>query len=187
MTAIYTMLNRSGLAALEGDSGDDISIWLFALLAAAGGAAAFVGGRRMRRLSMTKQAEIEITFDSKTVRARGMTDTGNLLTDPLSGRSVAICELEAVKDIFPDELSEFLKSGNAFSSTMPTEYASRLRFIPAKGAIASKASLLCAVLPDTVYVVCDGKRSEADILIAPVAYKLSAGESRALLPPGIIQ
>ena len=70
---------------------------------------------------------------------------------------------------------------------MPTEYASRLRFIPAKGAIASKASLLCAVLPDTVYVVCDGKRSEADILIAPVAYKLSAGESRALLPPGIIQ
>ena len=187
MTAIYTMLNRSGLAVLEGESGDDISIWLFALLAAAGGAAAFVGGRRMRRLSMTKQAEIEITFDSKTVRARGMTDTGNLLTDPLSGRSVAICELEAVKDIFPDELSEFLKSGNAFSSTMPAEYASRLRFIPAKGAIASKASLLCAVLPDTVYVVCDGKRSEADILIAPVVYKLSAGESRALLPPGIIQ
>lgn len=187
MTAIYTMLNRSGLAALEGDSGDDISIWLFALLAAAGGAAAFVGGRRMRRLSVTKQAEIEITFDSKTARVRGMTDTGNLLTDPLSGRSVAICELEVVKDIIPDELSAFIKSGNAFSSAIPAEYASRLRFIPAKGAIASKASLLCAVLPDSVHVICDGKRSETDILIAPVAYKLSAGESRVLLPPGIIQ
>lgn len=187
MTAIYTMLNRSGLAALEGDSGDDISIWLFALLAAAGGAAAFVGGRRMRRLSVTKQAEIEITFDSKTARVRGMTDTGNLLTDPLSGRSVAICELEAVRDIIPDELSVFLKSGNAFSSAIPAEYASRLRFIPAKGAIASKTSLLCAVLPDSVHVICEGKRSETDVLIAPVVYKLSAGESRALLPPGIIQ
>ncbi len=187
MTAIYTMLNRSGLAVLEGESGDDISIWLFALLAAAGGAAAFVGGRRMRRLSVTKQAEIEITFDSKIARVRGMTDTGNLLTDPLSGRSVAICELDAVMDIFPAELFVFLKSGNSFSSAIPAEYASRLRFIPAKGAIASKTSLLCAVLPDTVYVVCDGKRSETDVLIAPVAYKLSAGESRALLPPGIIQ
>lgn len=187
MTAIYTMLNRSGLAALEGDSGDDISIWLFAVLAAAGGAAAFVGGRRMRSLSVTKQAEIEITFDSKIARVRGMTDTGNLLTDPLSGRSIAICELEAVRDIIPDELSVFLQNGNSFSSAIPAEYASRLRFIPAKGAIASKASLLCAVLPDSVCVICEGKKSETDILIAPVAYKLSAGESRALLPPGIIQ
>ena len=84
-------------------------------------------------------------------------------------------------------LSAFIKSGNSFSSAIPAEYASRLRFIPAKGAIASKASLLCAVLPDSVHVICDGKRSETDVLIAPVAYKLSAGESRALLPPGIIQ
>ncbi len=188
MTAIYSMLNRSGLAGLEAEDGDDISIWFFALLAAAGGAAAFVGGRRMRRFTVSKQTEIEIAFESRSVRLRGMTDTGNMLTDPLSGRGVAICELEAVKDIFPDELIAFWKSGDiAFSSSLPAEYASKLRFIPARGAVGSKSTLLYAIAPNRVAVIADGKEIEADLLIAPVPYKLSAGESRALLPPGIIQ
>ncbi len=187
MTAIYTMLNRSGLAVLEGESGDDISIWLFALLAAAGGAAAFVGGRRMRRISVAKQAEIEISFESKITRLRGMTDTGNLLTDPLSGRAVTICELDAVKEIFPEELNSFWKIGDPLQSSIPAEYASRLRFIPANGAVGAKGALICAIVPEYAAVIFEGKRTEVDVLIAPVPYKLSAGESRALLPPGIIQ
>ncbi len=187
MTALYTALNRSGLAALEGDSGDDISVWLFALLAAAGGAAAFAGGRRMRRLASTLQSELVITFGSRTVNLRAMTDTGNLLSDPLSGRGVAICELDAVKDIFPPELVEFWNRGDAFASvSLPQKYASSLRFIPAKGALGGKSELLAAISPDSVSVICGEKKCEADILIAPVAHKLSAGESRALLPPGII-
>ena len=187
MTAIYTLLNRSGLAALEGESGDDVSVWLFAILAAAGGAASFVGGRRMRRIAVTKQAEIEIAFGSKKVRLRGMTDTGNMLTDPLSGRAVAICELDAVKELFPAELYSFWRNADSFRSALPSEYASKLRFIPAKGAIASKTALICAFVPDSFSLVYDNERAEVDILVAPVPYKLSAGESRALLPPGIIQ
>ncbi len=185
MSALYSMLNRSGLDMLEGESGDDISVWLFALLAAAGGAAAFAGGRRMRRLASSKQGDIEITFDSKTVRLRAMTDTGNLLSDPLSGRNVVICELDAVKEIFPRELSDIWRSGDiSLFSRLPEKYASRLRFIPAKGAISAKASLIVAFMPDAVNEV---GRSGVDLLIAPVPYKLSAGESRALLPPGVIQ
>ena len=187
MTAIYSVLNRSGLAALDGESGDDISIWIFALLAAAGGAAAFVGGRRMRRISVTKQAEIEITIGSESIRLRGMTDTGNMLTDPLSGRAVAICELDAVKEILPVELYSFWKNGDGLRTPIPVQYASRLRFIPAKGAISSKASLLCAFVPDSVFVLFENGKNEVDILIVPVSYKLCAGESRALLPPGIIK
>lgn len=187
MTAIYSMLNRSGLAALEGESGDDISVWLFALLAAAGGAAAFAGGRRMKRISVSKQSEIEITFESRSVRLRGMTDTGNMLTDPLSGRSVAICELEAVREIFPEELTDFWKRGDIMlSSTLPSEYASKLRYIPARGAVGAKSTLLYAISPDKIKVITETGETDTDILIAPVPYKLSAGESRALLPPGII-
>ncbi len=184
MSALYSLLNRSGLDMLEGETGDDISVWLFALLAAAGGAAAFVGGRRMRRLASSRQGRIEIVFESRSVALRAMTDTGNLLSDPLSGRGVVICELDAVESVFPRELSEFWRSGDiSRSSALPERYASKLRFIPARGAVGAKTALLCAVLPDAVKV--EG-RGDADLLIAPVPYKLSAGESRALLPPGII-
>lgn len=187
MTALYSALNRSGLAVLEAESGDDISVWLFALLAAAGGAAAFAGGKRMRRLASAKQADIIISFDSNTVRLRAMTDTGNLLSDPLSGRGVMLCELDAVKSIFPPELVAFWDGGEISASTsLPEKYASRLRFIPAKGALGGKSSLLAAISPDVLTVISEIRSVEADILIAPVPQKLSAGESRALLPPGII-
>lgn len=187
MTALYSALNRSGLAALEGETGDDISVWLFALLAAAGGAAAFAGGKRMRRLATAKQSDIVISFESNTVKLRAMTDTGNLLSDPLSGRGVALCELEAVSDIFPRELVEFWKRGDIGASTSLSEkYASRLRYIPAKGALGGKNVLLAAISPDSVCVEVGETKTDADILIAPVPQKLSAGESRALLPPGII-
>ena len=185
MSAMYSLLNRSGLSSLEGESGDDISIWLFALLAAAGGAAAFAGGRRAKRIAVSKQSDVEIAFGGKSVILRAMTDTGNMLTDPLCGRAVAICELDAVAPIFPSELVDFWRRGDvSFASRLSSENSARLRFIPAKGALASKSSLLCAILPESIKVsVSDGKR-DADLLIAPVPYKLSAGESRVLLPPG---
>ncbi len=184
MTAFYSLLNRTGLDVLEGESGDDISIWIFALLAAAGGAAAFAGGRRMRRLASSRQGDIELVFESKRVHLRAMTDTGNMLTDPLSGRGVMICELDAVKSVFPEELVAFWRSGGiTASSALPVGYASKLRFIPARGAVGAQTALLSAIEPESINVVGKG---EVDLLIAPVPFKLSAGESRALLPPGII-
>lgn len=187
MNALYSVLNRSGLATLEPDGGDDISVWIFALIAALGSAAAVAGGKRMKRIAAAKQSSIEIGYGDKTVRLCAMTDTGNLLSDPLSGRGVAICELDAVKDIFPRELIEFWQRGDIASvSTLPEKYALKLRYVPAKGAVGASGAMLAAITPDSFRVVGDGKTVDADILIAPVPNKLSAGESRALLPPGII-
>ena len=187
MSALYSVLNRSGLATLEPDGGDDISVWLFALIAALGSAAAVAGGRRMKRIAAAKQSSVEIGYGDKTVQLRAMTDTGNLLSDPLSGRGVAICELEAVREIFPRELIEFWQRGDiATVSLLPEKYALKLRYVPAKGALGTGGTMLAAITPDSFRVIGDGKTVEADVLIAPVPKKLSAGESRALLPPGII-
>ncbi len=187
MSALYSVLNRSGLATLESDGGDDISVWIFALIAAFGSVAAVAGGKRMKRISSAKQASVEIGYGGRTVKLCAMTDTGNLLNDPLSGRGVAICELEAVKDIFPCELIEFWKSGNiALASELPENYALKLRYVPARAAVGVGGVMLAAITPDSFRVIGNGKAVDADILIAPVPTKLSAGESRALLPPGII-
>ncbi len=185
MTALSSMLERSGFASLEYESGDDISVWLFALIAAAGGAAAFVGGKRMKRIAAAKSADVEIRMNGKSIVIRAMTDTGNMLTDPLSGRAVALCELNAIEKLFPSEMIEYWRSGE-FSACIRSEIASKIRFIPARGALGGKTSLLAAVEPDAVTVINDKGKREADILIAPVPYNLSAGESRALLPPGLV-
>ena len=187
MNALYSILNRSGLATLEPDGGDDISVWIFALIAALGGAAAVAGGKRMKHIAVAKQSSIEIGYGGKTVRLCAMTDTGNLLTDPLSGKGVAICELNAVKGIFPHELVEYWERGDIGSiCALPEKIAIKLRYVPAKGALGAKGSMLTAIVPDIFRVIGDGKAVDADVLIAPVPRKLSAGESRALLPPGII-
>lgn len=185
MTALSSMLERSGLVSLEYESGDDISIWIFALIAAAGGAAAFVGGKRMKRIAAAKSADVEIKMNGKSIVIRAMTDTGNMLTDPLSGRAVALCELKAIEKLFPAEMINYLRSGE-LSSGICTEIASKIRFIPARGALGGKTSLLAAVEPDAVTVINDKGKRDADILLAPVPYNLSAGESRVLLPPGFV-
>ena len=185
MTALSSMLERSGFASLEYESGDDISVWLFTIIAAAGGAAAFVGGKRMKRIVASKSADVEIKMNGKSIVIRAMTDTGNMLTDPLSGRAVALCELDAIEKLLPSEMIDYWRSGE-FSSCISSEFASKIRFIPARGALGGKTSLLAAVEPDAVTVINDKRKREADILIAPVPYNLSAGESRALLPPGLV-
>jgi stage II sporulation protein GA (sporulation sigma-E factor processing peptidase) len=186
MTALSSMLERSGLASLEYDSGDDISVWLFTIIAAAGGAAAFVGGKRMKRIAAAKSVDVEIKMNGKDIVLRAMTDTGNMLTDPLSGRAVALCELKAIEKLFSAEMTDYLRNGE-FSARICPEIVSKIRFIPARGALAGKTTLLAAFEPDLFTVINAGGRVEADILVAPVPYNLSAGESRVLLPPGFVE
>lgn len=187
MTMIYSALNRSGISELGSDSHDDISVWLFAVIAAAGGAATFVGGKRLKRLAIVKETEVSVSFGSGEVSFRAMTDTGNLLTDPLSGRGVLLCELDAVRKVFPKELCEMWENGVTESaSSLPAELAAAIRFIPARGAVSRKQRILAAVDAEVFAVTPEGKRISTDLLIAPVPQRLSAGACRGLLPAGII-
>lgn len=205
MTALYSVINESEIGKKLADGGaegaeDDLSVWLLALLAAAGTAATLIGGSRWRMHAASHQGSVKVSFSGKSVTLRGMTDTGNFLTDPLSGRAVVLCELDAVEEIFPAELAGFWRRGGVSGAeSLPTEMAAKLRFIPAVGAVGKHGSVLAAVMPDSVEIFPekedaneDGRNSEglsdgirADVLIAPVPHRLSAGGSRALFPPGI--
>ena len=101
MTAVYSLANRLGLsgdaaAPGSGDVGGEMSAWVFALLAASGAAAAVIGGRRLRLRSSGDRFSVTVSMGGKNASFDGMTDSGNLLSDPLSGRRVMICELSAV-------------------------------------------------------------------------------------------
>lgn len=187
MTAAYSFVNRLELFGGEHCEGDDISVWLFALLSAAGSAAALVGGRSLRRIKSAVRVNTVIGMGDRRVRLLALEDTGNMLHDPIGGRVVVICELEAVAELFDEELVEYFRSNNISAATSLDErYSSQLRFVPAKGAISEKLTILSAIAPTVFYIESGGEKIECEVLIAPVGFPISAGECRALIPSGLI-
>ncbi len=187
MTALYSIFNRICADRGYGADSDGLSVWTFALLAAAGAAATLVGGRRMRMRVATGRAEVIVTTERGSVSMRGFTDSGNLLIDPLGGRAVILCELEAVRSIFSEELCAIWESGNISSAaSLAPELAAMLRFVPADGALIGDSTVLAAVRPKSVRILQDEKSVEADVLLAPLPRRLSAGEAKAILPAGLI-
>ena len=193
MTAVYSLANRLGLsgdaaAPGSGDVGGEMSAWVFALLAASGAAAAVIGGRRLRLRSSGDRFSVTVSMGGKNASFDGMTDSGNLLSDPLSGRRVMICELSAVDGLLDPATAAMIRSAGpgATGTRLSPEAAAKLRFIPASGALGD--GLLCALMPERVTLtdVKGEKSRDADLLVAPVPRRLSANGCRALLPPGLM-
>jgi stage II sporulation protein GA (sporulation sigma-E factor processing peptidase) len=187
MTSLYSLFNRVWSPDLDAQYGDDLTVWMFALLAAAGAAATLIGERRMRVTIAAGEMNVRISTEIGSVELKGFTDSGNLLTDPLGGRAVILCELDAVRHIFPNELCRVWEGGTVLAAEeLPQEIAMRLRFIPASGALCGDSTVITAVSPLSVSVT-DGKKSaQVDVLLAPLPRRLSAGEAKAILPPGLI-
>lgn len=187
MTALYSLLNRIWADKGYSAESDGLSVWMFALLAIAGALITLIGGRRMRVRITSVSAEVVVTTERGSVSMCGFTDSGNLLTDPLCGRAVILCELDAVRHIFADELCAVWEQGSlTTASELEPKLAAALRFIPADGALSGDSAVLAAVKPRSVRIICGGKSADVDVLLAPLPRRLSAGEARAIIPAGLI-
>ncbi len=54
---------------------------------------------------------IEIENNGKTVRESALYDSGNKLTDPFTGESIIIADIEMIRSIVPESVSEYYFSG----------------------------------------------------------------------------
>ena len=187
MTAIFNMLNTLELPLdmLRVDS-EGIPVWLFALLAAVSGAATLAGGRFFREKQSQKTARVEITFDNKTVSLYAVCDNGNLIRDPVSGKTVIIGDLASLRRILPDGIIKAVRENNSsYVSSLPQKYARRLRLIPASS--IAGGSLLYALSADKIVVYTDnGSAHESNALFAPAPIGGSAKGYQALLPPELL-
>ena len=178
MTALYNLLNRSGLPQKlpEVFSGEDdgVSTWMFVILAAVAGFLALWGGRLFRRSTAARPCDVRIVIGAREVCIRGMCDSGNLLRDPVSGKAVIAVDRGALGGILSAELLDRLSHGERGISEMlddTSEEARRLlkkvRVIPTGTAIGK--GLLVAISPDRMTVKpLDGEEHEVDALFAPI-------------------
>lgn len=90
----------------------------------------------------------------------GLIDSGNQLTEPLSGWPVVIVEADAVRPAFSDELMSWLNQlgkssephlSHRAAGSPPEDWAVRLRMIPWRG-VEGRAGWMVAVRPDWVRV-----------------------------------
>lgn len=139
----------------------DLPFWgllLFALLA--GGLITFLLKRRKPAAVTT-----EVTVEEQTsVSLCALIDSGNLLTEPISGLPVIVIDRAQADALLPDEL-RFLAaraaSGGLFGARIPEGASVRLRLIPCT--TASGESMLYGFIPKRLWVA--GQPREACIAI----------------------
>lgn len=119
------------------------------------------------KLADTPRAEVELTTNGRSVKFFALVDTGNSLTDPISGGAVIIVCPHAVLPLFRGyepllelDAVEFISAASALP-----EFKGRLRLIPYSS--VGGCGMLAAFRPERLTV--DGKEREALAAISPNA------------------
>ena len=186
MTALFYLLNRTPLGEVSASQeGDGISVWMFALLALVSGAITYVSGRFFASKSSERPVEVEISYGGKTVRLQGMTDTGNRLRDPISGRPCAVVDRRAMESVLPREILQASGSmGREALSRLRGAHAKNVRVIPTHTATGEK--MLLAIRPEALRVRRSRGYCTVDALVVLADLGEHTGGSRILLPPQLL-
>lgn len=164
MTALYALLNRFDLP-LSSNSEGDSSLLIFLMIAILAALATIQGGRFLGFAKKTKYVTVHAELFGKVVTLRALVDTGNLLREPMSGRSVIVANRAHILAALPQALAKALESTSPEVWLSDARYATRIRLIPTHTATGER--MLPAIVPDKLTLT-DGRESyPADYLIAP--------------------
>lgn len=170
MTAIFGMIDSlPGTQTVFVDGAyrtvsGDIPLGWSAVVAAVIAIPALILGRQAGRRRETAEYRITIAFAGHRAELSGICDSGNLLTEPLTGRPVVILTGEAMKRLLPEELSRWFISGDPLAMPeIPAEYIRSVKLIPAESVGGRK--LLAGLLPDSLTVA--GVEKNALIAVCP--------------------
>lgn len=176
MTSLYSLLNRFD-SVLEDFAGeDDIGMWAFLLLAVVGSILSVNGGKIFRSGASQRRVMLEIENGGKIANISALVDSGNLLTEPISGKNVVIVRLKALEKILDEEVYSALAVGDVCS--LPLSVMSKIRLIPARA--VSGEALLPAQKFDRVILKSQKNTKELDVYIA-FAKENSFGECDAII------
>lgn len=107
-----------------------------------------------------------LTLMGRTVELTALVDTGNTLTDPVSGRPAVVAEGDSLRDLFPGEhrpiQSDLLDPAGGLARLGTGEWRGRFRLLPYR-AVGVERGLLLAVRVDGLAL--NGK-SRGPVLVA---------------------
>jgi len=184
MTSLFSIFNRLGVDKLfgESESGDGISVWLFALLAFISGILSLMGGRLFRKKSARREGEIYISFKGKSVIIKSICDSGNLLKEPISAKMCIVADADAICSVLPNDVVSMIKNGKGID--ISSDVAERIRVIPTS--TVSGEGMLYAFRPDSVRLNMGKGWCEVDAYIAICELGKNADGAKALVPSELV-
>lgn len=123
--------------------------------------------------------DITIYLNGKNIKLRGLIDTGNSLTEPLSKLPVFVVEYKEIKDLLPEEIKKAFKGGREddfiFLENIMRKFSKEIKFslIPFKS-VGNSKGVLIGFIPDFIIVSnLDGEKKYSDLIIGIYNGKLS--------------
>ena len=172
MTAVFSLMNRIELFGENMGIEDGLNVWVFAILALISSILTLKGGNIFRTSGSKKEGVLEILNENKAVRLRALLDSGNLVCEPISGKSVIFVRLDALEDIFDKEEYDSLKKSNGIDE-MPISLAIRMRPIFSQSVVGS--AIIPAVRFKNIYFLDGKRRKELDVYIGILKEELKGG------------
>lgn len=151
MMGLELMLQPSSLLFSNGEVYVDLSAGVLILSAAVAYLLLWMGSRLLRQRGGTYR-KLTLSVEGRTVTLSALYDSGNLLTDPLTGASVLVASLRAVSFLLPEEIRPAFASGD-LSVLSQSPWGTRVCMIPCT--TVTGKGVLPAFRPDRVTV--DGK------------------------------
>lgn len=151
MLGLELMLHPSALLFSNGEVYVDLSAGALTLSAAGAYGVLWLCSRFLKNRGSTRR-KLTLSAEGRTVTLSALYDSGNLLTDPLTGAYVCVASLSAVSFLLPQEIRAAFASGD-LSNLGEGTWRTRVCMIPC--ATITGKGLLPAFRPDHVMV--DGK------------------------------
>ena len=170
MTAIFSLFNRS-VTDIEAGR-EDLSLWVFGLVALLSGLATMVGSDIIGKSGRARFGKLSIRLGNRKMTLEAMSDSGNMLKDPIGGKDVVIIDRKRGSRLVPSlALGDF--------SSLPQNVAKSLRLIPVR--TATGEGILAAFCPDEVTLEFEGDTKQIDVLIALSKEDMKDGRIEAIV------
>ena len=145
-----------------------------------------LGGQYFKRRASQKYYRVKIRFGDHERILRAAVDTGNALTDPISGLPAAAVRIDALCGVLPQTICDSVrKSPIGAFYTLPDAYRARARLLPVE--TVTGGGMLLAFRADEFCISPEEgeKRAweERSVLIALTAS--TTEDAEVLLPAGI--
>lgn len=158
MTAIFSILNRSGVS-FDNSGGGDIPPWLVLAVATVSAVSSYLGGRALKSRAGKEVAFVEVVLNGRRANFSAMCDSGNLLKDAISGRPVIVADSSIARKLIGSNPPPDARA----LSHLKSELSSRVTLIPCATACGSKT--MVAFRPQKILITQSGKHFEADALV----------------------
>lgn len=137
------------------------------------------------------QVPLAVELEGSRVEVKALVDTGNSLTDPLTGYPVIVMEYSVLEEILPAHLRQILQQDLDYTSLLAalanTDWAARFRLIPFRS-LGQEQGLLVGIRPDAVEILWNTHGTRIDRVVVGI-YRQSLNNDlsyRALIPPDLL-